>query len=484
VVVSAVVCFLASLLLSCAQASAAVTVQNFSYTVAPGATLIVNAPGLLSGATDSDGGTLTASTGVGFANHGSPEINSNGSFTFTADQGFIGVDSFTFEACDSMTFNCVTGTVSLTITAAVPTAVSQSYTIAPGATLSLPALTLMKGSTVPSGDSLTAQQVGYDEQGLVTIQQDGGFDYSPPFDFVGNDSFSFELCGSLTGLCSTAAVVNVTVGTAASASIPRTIRLVAGKPIKRLFALVGAPTPTWSYTGKLPKGLRLIKSGSAHIELVGDPPRSGKQVIHLKLSSTIFPAATDGITIDVVGRSVTRVRLQAVSWPNATLPGAACESNRTIPLKNHVAQLAHTGFGAVNSAGPDRDLVLVSAAYRVTYGQLAGLGPAAAVDVTCSNNGGTADGQIRFADVIFGDLLSGVQAVGLITPQQPRSSKASHVPLLGKVRWSAGRLQVDEYWYGPRDPTCCATGRATTTWAYRGGRLAVVNTVITKRPTG
>jgi hypothetical protein len=451
--------------------------------VAPGATLIVNAPGLLSGATDTDGGTLTASAGLGFANHGSPEINSDGSFTFKADQGFVGVDSFTFEACDSMTFNCVTGTVGLTITASVPTAVSQSYTIAPGATLSLPAFTLMKGSTEPGGDSLTAQEVGYDEKGSVTIQQDGGFDYSPPFDFAGNDSFSFELCDSLTGLCSTAAVVNVTVGTAPSASIPRTIRLVAGKPIKRRYALVGAPMPTWSYTGKLPTGLRLVKSGSAHSELVGDPTRRGKQVIHLNLSSTIFPSATDGITIDVVGRAVkTRVRLQAVRWANETLPGAVCESNRTIRLKNHVAQLAHTGFGGVNSAGPDPDLVLVSAAYRVTYGQLVGLGPAAAVDVICSTNGGTADGQIRSADVIFAELPSGVRSVGLVTPRQPRSSKASHVPLLGKVRWSTGRLAVNEYWYGPRDATCCATGRATTTWAYRGGRLAVLNTVITKRP--
>jgi hypothetical protein len=85
----------------------------------------------------------------------------------------------------------------------------------------------------------------------------------------------------------------------------------------------------------------------------------------------------------------------------------------------------------------------------VTYGQLGGVGPWAAVDVVCSNNGGTADGQIRFADVVFrGSATSprtSVRPVGLITPRQPHSSNVSHVPLLGKVKWVDGRIVVAEY---------------------------------------
>ena len=126
----------------------------------------------------------------------------------------------------------------------------------------------------------------------------------------------------------------------------------------------------------------------------------------------------------------------------------------------------------------------VAAAYDVTYGQLGGVGPAVAVDVVCSNNGGTADGQIRFADVVFRGSATRVRLVGLITPRQPHSSNVSHVPLLGKVKWVDGRIVVAEYWYGPNDPTCCASGRATTTWAYRTGKLTAVRTVVTKRPTG
>jgi len=176
------------------------------------------------------------------------------------------------------------------------------------------------------------------------------------------------------------------------------------------------------------------------------------------------------------------VRLRAVSWANEKLPGAVCKSRGPIDLRKHLAQIAHTGFGDVNSSGADRDLVLVAAAYGVTYGQLSGVGSAAAVDVLCSNNGGTADGQIRFADVVFGGSASGPHPLGLITPQQPESSNLSHVPLLGKPKWVGGRIVVPEYWYGPSDPTCCASGRATTTWAYSAGKLTVVRTVVTTRP--
>jgi hypothetical protein len=200
------------------------------------------------------------------------------------------------------------------------------------------------------------------------------------------------------------------------------------------------------------------------------------------LSSVAALAAA--VAVAGVASAQTSLPLQAVGWQNETLPGAVCKSSSRIRLHNHVAQIAHTGFRDVNSFGSDPDLVRVAAAYDVSYGRLGGVGPAAAVDVVCSNNGGTADGQIRFAEVVFSGSATNVRAVGLITPQQPHPAKVPHVPLLGKVKWVNGRIVVAEYWYGPNDPTCCASGRATTTWAYRTGKLTAVRTVVTKRPTG
>jgi hypothetical protein len=189
------------------------------------------------------------------------------------------------------------------------------------------------------------------------------------------------------------------------------------------------------------------------------------------------------VGVAAVASAQSTLPLQAVGWQNETLPGAACKAGSPIRLHNHVAQISHTGFGDVNSSGSNPDLVQVAAAYDVSYGQLGGVGPAAAVDVVCSNNGGTADGQIRFAEVVFSGSATNARAVGLITPQQPHQANVGHVPLLGKVKWVNGRIVVAEAWYGPNDPTCCASGRATTTWAYRTGKLTAVHTVVTKRPT-
>jgi hypothetical protein len=205
-----------------------------------------------------------------------------------------------------------------------------------------------------------------------------------------------------------------------------------------------------------------------------------------RIAGLTSAAALAAVAVAVAGvaSAQTSLPLQAVGWPNETLPGAVCKSSTPIHLHHHVAQIEHTGFGDVDSFGSDPDLVEVTAADDVTYGRLGGVGPAVAVDVTCSNNGGTADGQIRFADVVFSGSATSVRPVGLITPQQPHRLHASHVPLLGKVKWVHGRIVVAEYWYGPNDPTCCASGRATTTWAYRTGKLTAVRTVVTKRPAG
>ena len=190
------------------------------------------------------------------------------------------------------------------------------------------------------------------------------------------------------------------------------------------------------------------------------------------------------VAIAAAASAQTTLALRAAGWQNETLPGAACMASSPIRLHNHVAQISHTGFGDVNSSGSNPDLVQVAAAYDVSDGQLGGVGPATAVDVVCSNNGGTADGQIRFAEVVFSGTATRAHAVGLITPQQPHRAKVSHVPLLGKVKWVDGQIIVTEYWYGPNDPTCCASGRATTTWAYRTGKLTAVRIVVTKRSTG
>lgn len=67
--------------------------------VTAGEALTVNAPGVLGNDTDADGDPLFAALGTGPA-HGTLDLHANGGFTYTADTGFSGTDTFTYRASD------------------------------------------------------------------------------------------------------------------------------------------------------------------------------------------------------------------------------------------------------------------------------------------------------------------------------------------------------------------------------------------------
>ena len=72
---------------------------------------------VLTNDTDSDGDSLTAALGAG-AGHGSVDLSSDGSFTYTPNAGFNGADAFTYSASDgAATSNAAT--VALTVTAVI-----------------------------------------------------------------------------------------------------------------------------------------------------------------------------------------------------------------------------------------------------------------------------------------------------------------------------------------------------------------------------
>jgi autotransporter-associated beta strand protein len=84
-----------------------------SYTATQGSTLTVAAPGVLANDTDPQGYPLTA-TLVSSPSNGTLSLNSNGSFTYTPNSGYLGPDSFTYEATDGYGSSSPT-TVSLII---------------------------------------------------------------------------------------------------------------------------------------------------------------------------------------------------------------------------------------------------------------------------------------------------------------------------------------------------------------------------------
>lgn len=87
-------------------------VASSSYTFQAGTTLNVAAPGVLSNATNPSGLPMTAVL-VSTTSNGALTLNADGSFSYTPNAGFLGQDSFTFQATAGGMTSLLTATVTL-----------------------------------------------------------------------------------------------------------------------------------------------------------------------------------------------------------------------------------------------------------------------------------------------------------------------------------------------------------------------------------
>ena len=92
---------------------------NDGYWVYSGTTMTPAAPGVLTNDRDAENDPLTAVLKVG-PTHGALTLNANGSFAYTPAAGFLGLDSFTYEATDGTT-KSLPATVTIEVRALPPT---------------------------------------------------------------------------------------------------------------------------------------------------------------------------------------------------------------------------------------------------------------------------------------------------------------------------------------------------------------------------
>ena len=104
--------------------------------------------------------------------NGSLTFHSDGSFTYTPNAGFVGADSFVYQASDGTNstgpvnvtlavLNLVPlqprdATVTLTVYDTAPVANGDSYSVTAGQTLNVAAVGVLGNDSDPDGDSLTA----------------------------------------------------------------------------------------------------------------------------------------------------------------------------------------------------------------------------------------------------------------------------------------------------------------------------------------
>lgn len=187
------------------------TAFDDSYSVDQGNTLTVSAPGVLVNDIDPEGQPMTALLVTGPSN-GTLVLNSNGSFTYTPNNGFFGTDTFQYRAMDPLP-SSLPATVTITVNEITqnfaPVANDDTFVVNEDETLTVAAGGLMLNDTDQNGDPLTASLVSQASNGTVVVNANGSFTYTPNSNYNGPDSFTYKVNDG--EFDSNVATVNITV---------------------------------------------------------------------------------------------------------------------------------------------------------------------------------------------------------------------------------------------------------------------------------
>jgi VCBS repeat-containing protein len=185
---------------------------------------------ILANDTDVDGPSLYPSLETEVA-HGSLDLGTDGSFTYTPDLDWNGVDSFSYVANDGdLLSEIVTVTITVAAVNDAPVAVADTYTTDEDTTLVVDAsgvlgndtdadindLTISYVNNIPV-ETLTAILVTDVDHGTLTLGENGSLSYVPTADFHGSDSFTYQANdGTVSGNTVT---VTITVASANDAPV-------------------------------------------------------------------------------------------------------------------------------------------------------------------------------------------------------------------------------------------------------------------------
>jgi VCBS repeat-containing protein len=165
-------------------------VMNDAFSVNPDQTLSIEAPGILENDSDAEGDVMSAVLFSG-PQHGSLSLNADGSFDYTPEAGFTGLDSFVYRADDGTSLSGLAAVTIRIETNAAPVAADDSFNMSEGSVLSIGAPGVLTNDSDADGDALSATLVDGPDNGIVTLNADGSFDYTPNADFIGTDTFTY-----------------------------------------------------------------------------------------------------------------------------------------------------------------------------------------------------------------------------------------------------------------------------------------------------
>lgn len=193
--------------------------NNDEYSIDEDTTLTVDVGGVLANDTDGDGDTLAASLVSGPQN-GTLTLNSDGTFSYTPNANFHGVDGFSYLVNDGASDSAVaTVTINVTPVNDVPTATDDAYSVEEDGALTVDASGVLANDTDGDGDTLTPTVVDGPQNGQLTMNADGSFSYVPNANFNGADSFTYRVSdGTSESSLATVAITVMPVNDAPMAS--------------------------------------------------------------------------------------------------------------------------------------------------------------------------------------------------------------------------------------------------------------------------
>ncbi len=162
--------------------------------------------------TDVEGGLSTNTTPLSDVVNGTLTLNADGSFLYSPDLNYVGLDSFTYVVCDGGTpALCDTAVAYITVTPVndKPVAEDDNYTTPEDSTLT--GNVADNDTDVEGGITVNTTPISGVAHGTLTLNADGSFTYVPDLNYVGADEFTYQICDLGTpALCDTA-VAYITV---------------------------------------------------------------------------------------------------------------------------------------------------------------------------------------------------------------------------------------------------------------------------------
>ena len=142
--------------------------------------------------------------------HGTLDLTADGNFAYRPAAGYFGSDSFTYHARNGFV-NSNIATASITVREIIPPpiATNNTYVTNENTALVVPTPGVLANDSDPRSRSLTAILNDGPLHGILILNPNGGFTYTPVTDYFGSDSFTYHARNGFVD--SNIATVNLTV---------------------------------------------------------------------------------------------------------------------------------------------------------------------------------------------------------------------------------------------------------------------------------